>query len=243
MSKLESISDAVARILFKNRACRINRTEWLSKTLTPYLLPEDVQNIEYLRPEEMVSQEVINLVANQVIEEHARCSSLISGGLALVGRSALALSTPTDLTQYWVELSLVAQKLAYLYGWDDFFFNESATEETLARLTLIIGYGLGIYSCQDPLIASAHDTLPRVSDLYTIKELSTNRNDNLKLISQALAQLAKPIFAGLVAKRTPIWGVALAGATNYFNFKHVAKRMQIVLEEVMFTRLEEEEFF
>lgn len=56
----------------------------------------------------------------------------------------MAATIPADVAQFFWHATVLAQKLAYLYGWPDLFDPEvDLDEETELRIVLLIGAMLG----------------------------------------------------------------------------------------------------
>ena len=61
------------------------------------------------------------------------------------GGLAMAATIPLDLTQYFVHVLRIEQKLAYLYGWHSFLDDDPDQEDDPQyHLALIIGFASGI---------------------------------------------------------------------------------------------------
>ena len=57
------------------------------------------------------------------------------------GKLAMLATVPTDLTQIYCHFFRIAQKLAYLYGWDDL---SDSDDETYHQLMLLLGAMFGL---------------------------------------------------------------------------------------------------
>ena len=243
MIKLNALNDTMARVLFSNQLARVDRNEWLYKTLAPFVSQEELTRINHLRPEDLISPEIIDKLASEVVNQHTTQSSFLSAGFTVLGRNALCLATSCDVINFWVHQIRLVQKLAYLYGWDNFYTDGTATQETLARLTAMIGYGMEVYGMKKVLLSATHDLSPLVSDKLNLKMHFTSKNEGMKLVAQHLSIGGKTLFATLVARRSSLVGAVLAGTINLLIYKRIARRIKEILQEAMYTRLEEVAFY
>lgn len=240
MKRINLLSDTIARIILTNGLCRVDRTEWLSEVLSPFMHEENLEELATMRPEDFLTPSQIDRIACEEFEDHIKHSSILSSGFSLLGRSSIALSTLGDTIAFWTDLIVLTQKLAYLYGWDDFYEDGRATRETLSRLMIMLGYGLKVEDCKTVLIGTSTDCSPNLTDELKHIGLSVSKADRIAVASQELACLVKSLLSGTVAKRAPLWGVLIGGAINYFSYKRIALRTKQILREVMYLRLERE---
>lgn len=243
MGRLAFLNDKVAKILFSNKLCRVDRKEWLREVLAPFVSGEDLERIDHLRPEDLVAPEVLDKLANEEVTNASCKSTLFASATTLLGRYSLLGANLVDVTSFWIHEVRLAQKLAYLYGWDDFYFNGRATQETLSRTVAILGYGLEIHSMKGVLLSTAYDMIPAVGEKLQSGDCTPSQQECMKLTAQQLAVAAKSLFSSLVGRQSTLGGILLAGATNLFVYKRMARRMQEILQEVMYTRLDEEALY
>ena len=69
----------------------------------------------------------------------------LPGGLAMAG------TIPADMAQFYWHALVMAQKLAYLYGWPDLLENGEVDEQTELYLTLLVGTMLGAVVANEAL--------------------------------------------------------------------------------------------
>ena len=69
----------------------------------------------------------------------------------LPGRLAMAGTIPADMAQFYWHALVMAQKLAYLYGWPDLLENGEVDEQTELYLTLLVGTMLGAVVANEAL--------------------------------------------------------------------------------------------
>lgn len=81
-----------------------------------------------------VPQGIIDKLAKGSIDFETTKVTAISAAAGLPGGTAIAATIPADLAQFYAHVLRIAQKLAYLYGWDELFSEngmDDGTEQTL----------------------------------------------------------------------------------------------------------------
>jgi hypothetical protein len=74
-----------------------------------------------VRPYTVVSEQVIDKLARQCIRKHTALATTTSTIVGLPGGLTMAAALPADLVQYFYHVFVLSQKLAYLYGYPDFY--------------------------------------------------------------------------------------------------------------------------
>ena len=97
----------------------IDRQVFLSSTFKDALPPEELSQVLELRPAVVIKRSVIDNLATRLIKYHTRAVTTLSTLTGLPGGPAILASIPTDLAQYYYHVFVLAQKLAYLYGFPD----------------------------------------------------------------------------------------------------------------------------
>lgn len=97
------------------------------------------------RPSQIYSKDVIENNAKGIVENHTRKVTLISTAAGIPGGLAMLGTVPADLAQYYWHYLVMAQKLAYVYGWPDLRDeNNNLGEQAQAIMTLFVGLGFGV---------------------------------------------------------------------------------------------------
>lgn len=220
-----------------NDVARVDRNQFLSATLKPFCTSDDLSKIAFVRPESFIEPQLLDHLSKEEVSKHLTRASLISGGAGLMGATTMWLSVPADTVQFVANLVIMSQKLAYLYGWDDFFFHNKPTEETYARLALILGYGAGVREVKDVLLGIARDSMPNLNETMTHEQFNRNHPLVRKAVSALTGQLTRTLVSGAAAKVIPLVGAATSGVWSYLSFRPMAERIRLLLSEVMYTRL------
>lgn len=236
--KSNKLTKKIVKELIDRSFVRVDRVQFLSEVLASYCSNEDLAEIAVKRPEEIVSTETLNKIADDILKDFQLRTTLLCSGTNLLGKLTLYLSVPADFLAFWGQLLTMIQKLAYLYGWDSSFFGGNPTEETYARLRLILGYAMGDPSCRFILFESACDALPTVK--YAAPDSSFRLKDPVmkKLLLALVANFAKAMIAGAIAKKNTLIGSGVSAAWSYASFRQMAVRIHALLRESMYYRLE-----
>lgn len=145
----------------------------------------------------------------------------------------MAAALPADLVQFYHYIIVVAQKLAYLYGWPSLFDEDGKIDdETKLRLTLFIGVMMG--SAQ---AGNAITIISKKIAEQTLRKLPSRAltKSGVYSISKQVAKwvgvrLTKSTFAKGVSKAVPIVGGVVSGSMSYVSFKIMANKLKKYLE-------------
>lgn len=120
---------------------KIDREQFLITTFRPYGYSNELKD---KRPQDIFPEQVIERVAKGIIKNHSTKVTAISAAAGIPGGLAMIGTIPADLAQYYWHFLVLAQKLAYVYGWPDLRDeNNNLGEEAQAIMTLFVGVGLG----------------------------------------------------------------------------------------------------
>ena len=133
---------------------RVHRDEFLRAQL--YVHCSDVQvtkAVEFGPARAGVPLDLIDEIADSVIRSHVAKAAGLSFATGLPGGVLMAATIPVDVAQFFWHATVIAQKLAYLYGWPDLINPEvDLDEETELRIVLLIGAMLGAAKANQLLI-------------------------------------------------------------------------------------------
>lgn len=140
---------------------------------------------------------------------------------------------PADLTQFFWHVLVVAQKLAYLYGWPDLSGDDGELDdETLLILTLFIGVMFGAEAANKVLGELAKQLAGQVLKRLPRQALT---KWGLYLLAKDVAKwigikLTKQSFARYVSKMVPILGGIISGTVTWVAFSAMTNRFAAHLE-------------
>lgn len=235
MSLSSKAWDRLLDLVLGANMAQVNRVEWLTDALYPFLSITELEQLATEPPHRFLSVKVLNHIANQEINRHTELLAMGSAGSSLTGCIATWVGIPTELSQYSVNLVLLIQKLAYLYGWDDFYSYGTVTAETKARITFMMGSMLGIREA-DALLRSACRSykgqvsitpMPYVGDHSPIDKVIVEISKRLLVLS------AKGGITAWIGRKTPLIGVTIGATSSYLLVKPSLVRMKVLLRDLM----------
>lgn len=129
----------------------------------------------------------------------------------------------------------VMQKLAYLYGFDDFELSEDEiSDETMNIMLLFFGVMFGINGANQGIKIISETTSKKISKSLAQKALTqTAYYPIVKKVATALGfKMSKDVFAKGVSKVVPVIGGVVSGDVTYLTFKPCAKKLKDTLKEL-----------
>ncbi|WP_010535273.1 hypothetical protein [Brachybacterium squillarum] len=129
------------------RGVRIDREPYLRQTLRTMKVSDALieQSIQGTPLQAGIPLSDLDALARTVIAFETNKSAALSFASGLPGGLYMAATVPADVTQYYVHAFRVMQKLAYLYGWQDFITDlDEVDDETLARSAVFLGVMMGV---------------------------------------------------------------------------------------------------
>lgn len=128
---------------------KVNRDTYLKKELEHFYSAETVDYvIKNGLENSKVDKKVLDKIAKAAITYHTTMATGLSFAAGLPGGWWMAATIPADLAQFYAQIILVAQKLAYIYGWGDFSSNE-VSDEYRNLITLFIGVMSGAQAAEE----------------------------------------------------------------------------------------------
>lgn len=232
-----------ARILETSLAipgAKVDRTSFLESQLSPYCGEEKVSNAIQFRPAAAgISPELINKLADACIKSHILQASSASFVTGLPGGLAMVGTIPADLVQsYWHALVL-AQKLAYLYGWPDLLDKGQVDEHTKVELTLMIGVMMGAAAANRGLREVALRFAGQVAHRLPRQALTkTAYYPIVKQVGRWIGiSVTKRGFAGGVAKMVPVISGFVSAGLTAAMMRTMAKRLKNHLNKTTYASL------
>ena len=225
----------VLAVVMKMPGVKVDRVAFLRKELRPYCNPSRLQMLGAVRPYTIVSEEVIDRVAKSCIKRHTALVTAASTVAGLPGGLAMAATIPADLTQYYYHVFVLSQKLAYLYGFPDFFDSQDddssegeMSDMAADLLTIFMGVMMGasvadkgIADLAKAVAGNAVTRLPRVAitkaAIYPVVSQIT------RIVGM---KLSKEGFAKGIGKFIPVAGGLFSGTLTFTTFRPGANRLR-----------------
>lgn len=218
---------------------RINRADFLQKELQKNCPQEVIDDAIESNPMHAgISAEVIDRIADEVIQYERACVSGISTVLGMPGGLAMVATISADTAQYYGYLLRATQKLMYLYGFPEIDFGESRQtfdSETVNLLIVCMGVMYGVAGANAALKSLAKALATGVEKHLLRKALTRGSVYPLvKSISKWFSvKMTKTVFAGFFRKAIPIIGGVIGGSITYVSFKPCCDKLKASLQNTM----------
>ena len=222
-------------LVTKIPGAKIDRKKFLRSELSHYYKKSVVDDAIAHNPAyAQIELKNINKIADSAIKYERNKVSAISFVSGLPGGIAMVPALSADLVQYFYHVIIIIQKLAYLYGFEEFEFNEKEIDsETMNKIMIFMGIMSGVSGANEGLkIISkiigeniskklAKTTLTKTAIYPIVKKVS-----NLICI-----KMTKQIFANATGKVIPVLGAVISGSITFVSYgqncnnlkKHLSK--------------------
>ena len=230
ISEIEVSPQDVMTCALQVPGVKIERSEFLFKELIKYYPEEQVLKSISSNPASTgIPRDKINEIADQVIEYETNKVSAISFAAGIPGGFVMAATIPADVAQYFGFLLRVMQKLAYLYGFQEFELNEnSISDDTMNQLLIFFGVMFGVTAANQGVKIIAETAGNKISRTLAQKALTkTTLYPIVKKVATTLGfKMTKDVFAKSVSKVVPVVGGAVSGGLTYLTFKPCAIKLK-----------------
>lgn len=237
MEKEKYAWNKVLATVLKMPGVKVDRIAFLRTELRPYCNQSRLQMIGSVRPYTVVSEQVIDKLARQCVRNHTALATATSTIAGLPGGLAMAATLPADMVQYFYHVIVLSQKLAYLYGYPDFFAdqndkedeeNSELSEMASDLLTIFIGVMMGapvaekgIAELSKAVAESAVTRLPRVA--LTKTAIVPIAAQIARIIG---TKLSKEGFSKGIGRLIPLAGGLFSGSLTLYTFRRGANRLK-----------------
>lgn len=212
----------------------VNRDDFLKKQLSVYCEDDQVEEAIKATPKKAkIDKRTISLLAEGCIKWQTIKVASLSFGTGLPGGWWIAATIPADLAQFYWNVIILAQKLAYLYGWPQISEeHEKIDDETLYQFTIFVGVMSGVKEAVQAINILAKNVsneamkrIPRIAlTKYGIYNLS-------KQVARWLGiSLTKSTFGRAVSRVIPILGGFISGGLSYVMMKKMGNKLKTHLE-------------
>jgi hypothetical protein len=222
VSNNESSFYLVLETAMKIPGVRIDRAEFLRRELTNHFKPEIVDlAIEKNPAFAGITVSQIEMIARSSINYETGITTATSAAAGIPGGFAMLGTVPADITQYFAHLIRVLQKLAFLYGWKDFYNSKGEfDDETSNKITLFMGVMFGVGAANVVVAKIAKQAAIGVEKKLVSASLTKGLvYPIVKKVAGILgSKMTKEIFAKSVSKIVPVIGAVISGGFTYFTF-------------------------
>lgn len=223
---------------------KIDRAKFLRKELIRYY-PEEQVNLAIEKNPAYAGIErwSVNKIAKSVISYETKKVSAISVAAGIPGGAAIAATVPADLTQYFGFILRVMQKLAYLYGFDEFEFDEEhISDETMDNILVCMGVMFGVQGANIAITKVADAMAVKVAKDIMKKPLTKGTVYPIirKIATELGFTMTKQVLADGVSKIVPVLGGVASGGLTYATFRPSCHRLR---KEFMTLNISDPEFY
>lgn len=215
---------------------RVNRDVFLSEKLYPYSSSNQIQQAIEKGPIGTISIDVLDAIANECINQHTLLATSSSAALGIPGGFAMLGTVPGDVIQYYYHVFVLAQKLAYIYGYPDLCDEQgNFTESAASLLTVFVGV-MGGVSVANKVIQELAEQFQKevIRRLPRYALTKTFIYPMVKQIAKWIGvSLTKQSFAKSVSKLVPILGGVVSGGLTYVTFKPQSNKLKNKLRSTM----------
>ncbi len=215
---------------------KVDREKFLRSEFRLYCTQEELEKVVE-NPLEIIPKNRIEKIADACIRNQTAKVSLLSTIAGVPGGLAMAATIPADMAQYYYHIFVMAQKLAYLYGFSDLCGEDGRfTETSQDMLILFVGVMSGV--------AGANQALKKITPIIAAN--AVKRIPNVALTKTwyypIITKIARTVFGQSVTKKgfakqigkvIPFVGGAVSGGITLATFYPSAKRLQKQLRDQM----------
>ena len=235
INKYITPEEIIAQII-KLPVARVDRAEFLHKELIRYYPEETVKTaIEYNPAYAGIGKQRINNIADQVIQRETNKVAGISFAAGLPGGFALAAAIPADVVQYLAFTIRAIQEIAYLYGFDEFDFEEEELDSyAMDQILIFLGAMYGVQGVDGSIKVIAEAAAQKTSKVLANEALTkTAIYPVVKKVAKELrSKITKRIYVKGASKAVPVIGGAVSGGLTYATFKPNCKRLKRSLRDL-----------
>lgn len=214
---------------------KINRAKFLKKELMKYYAENTVEEAIRRNPAKAgVSKEIVNKISVQVINYETTKVTALSAAASLPGGVYAVGAAAADITSYFVFILRAVQKLAYLYGFEEFDLDVSGADseimdsETMNYLLVFMGVMFKVQGAETALRKFADTLTKHVTKKLAQKALTKGTiYPMVKKVAAAVGvRMTKQIFADGVASAIPLLGSLASGGLTYAAFRPGCMRLR-----------------
>ena len=212
---------------------KVDRTSFLIKELSNHVSEEKInQAIKSNTIEAGIDLFVLDKIAKNIVSKRTTQTAGASFVAGLPGGLAMAATIPADTLQFFGVALRIAQELAYLYGFEDLWKDDSIDSERVKNeLTLFLGAMFGIGGANTALRLISTNMAKQV--LKKLPQQALTKNIYYPIIKKIAAtiglKMTKDTFAKGASKAIPILGGVISGGLTYMSMKPMGNRLRKAL--------------
>ena len=236
MSQDASLWSKIMKAALAIPGVAVDRENYLRSTLKDILDEKSLLQAIEVRPAIVMKRKDIDKLASSAITYHTATVTTLSTVTGLPGGPVIVASIPADLAQYYFHVFVLAQKMAYLYGFPDLRDgNARLTEDAADMLTLFVGVMMGARLANNIMRDIAKDLAVQVAKKIPQKTLTrTIYYPIVRQVSKRIgANISQSGFTKTFGRFIPLLGGIVSGGITYATFYPGAKRLQKAMHQQM----------
>lgn len=235
MSK-QDVALQVLQQVVKLPVVKVDRSKFLVDKFSKVLNPKDIPRLLEEGPTALLSQDVLDKVADSCIKDNVLLASGTSVIAGIPGGLALAITIPTDVAQFYAFSLKLAQELGYIYGFNDLWASRNdLSEEAKNTLLLYLGVMLGVNGA-GALLRSGGVTVAK-HVMTTVPQKAVAKAGWYPILKKVMkifgVTLTRRGLAKGMGKAIPILGGVISGGLTYATMKPMGERLQKELSKLV----------
>lgn len=215
---------------------KVTRESFLTEKLSIYCTGSQLSLVLEKGTMGNVNMSVLDEIANECIKQHTILATSASTLMGIPGGLAMLGTIPGDVAQYYYHVCVLAQKLAYIYGYPDLCDeNGRFTDSAANLLTVFVGLMGGVAAAQKVIQEVAEQAQKEL--LKRLPRFALTKGFIYPLVKQVAkwigVSLTKQSFAKGVSKIVPVLGGIVSGGLTYVTFRLQAKKLMGNLKGTM----------
>lgn len=215
---------------------KVDRSKFLVDKFSKVLNHKDIPRLLEEGPTALLSQDVLDKVANACIMDNVLLASGTSVVAGLPGGLVMAITIPADVAQFYAFSLKLAQELGYIYGYDDLWASrDELGEEAKSTLLLYLGVMFGVNSAGALLRAGGVSVAKHV--MKTVPQKALAKTFWYPILEKILkifgVNLTKGGFAKGMGKVIPILGGVISGGLTFATMKPMGESLQRELSKMV----------
>ena len=235
MSK-QDLAMQVLQQVVKLPVVKVDRSKFLVDKFSKQLDPKDIPRLLEEGPTALLSQDILDKVADSCIKDNVLLASGTSVLAGIPGGLALAITIPTDVAQFYAFSLKLAQELGYIYGFNDLWASRNdLSEEAKNTLLLYLGVMLGVNGA-GALLRSGGVTVAK-HVMTTVPQKAVAKAGWYPILKKVMkifgVTLTRRGMAKGMGKAIPILGGVISGGLTYATMKPMGERLQKELSKLV----------
>ena len=228
--------DVILLNALKVPGVKVDRDKFLNNLLIDNIKDKEIvrQAIDKNTIDAGIDAHTLNKIAKSLISKRTTQTTTASFAVGIPGGLAMAATIPMDTLQFFGTALMLAQELAYLYGYEDLWEgNEIDDEKVKGELTLFLGVMFGVGGSASALrLVSSNLSKQALKKLPQKALTKTFYYPIIKKTASIIGiKVTKDSFAKSVSKAIPILGGVVSGGITYASMKPMGNRLNKVLNE------------